>query len=181
MPEHASALALWESFYVIIGSSGGALIGLQFVVITLIADRHNASMGSLNAFATPTVVHFTGALAVSAIMSAPWASLTALSFALMACGVAGLAYGAVVIRRARRQSEYEPVLEDWLWYLVFPCAAYAALAASGLWLHEQHEDAFFGIAGCALALLLIGIHNSWDSVTHIAFVLLPQGKAQKDE
>ena len=31
-------LAGWENFYVIVGSSAGALIGLQFVVITLIAD-----------------------------------------------------------------------------------------------------------------------------------------------
>ena len=36
----------WESFYVIVGSSGGALIGLQFVVITLTAERrHLASAG----------------------------------------------------------------------------------------------------------------------------------------
>ena len=33
-----TALAGWENFYVIVGSSAGALIGLQFVVITLIAD-----------------------------------------------------------------------------------------------------------------------------------------------
>jgi len=171
MAEHSSALALWESFYVIVGSSGGALIGLQFVVITLISDRLNASMSSLNAFGTPTVVHFTGALAISAIMSAPWRSLIPLSFALMACGAAGLVYGGLVIRRARHQSEYQPVFEDWLWYLVLPCVVYGALAASGLWLHENHEDAFFGIAACALALLFIGIHNAWDSVTHVAFTL----------
>ncbi len=29
----------WESFYVIVGSAVGALIGLQFVVMTLIAER----------------------------------------------------------------------------------------------------------------------------------------------
>ncbi len=39
MGESATALSPWESFYVIVGSSGGALIGLQFVVVTLIADR----------------------------------------------------------------------------------------------------------------------------------------------
>ena len=33
-----TALVGWENFYVIVGSSAGALIGLQFVVITLIAD-----------------------------------------------------------------------------------------------------------------------------------------------
>jgi hypothetical protein len=55
-----TALAGWENFYVIVGSSAGALIGLQFVVITLIAvfpivkDVERAS----SAFATPTIVHF---------------------------------------------------------------------------------------------------------------------------
>jgi len=66
-----SARAMWESLYVIVGSSGGALIGLQSVVVTLLADRrHGTTAGALNAFASPTVVHLTGALAVSAIMSA---------------------------------------------------------------------------------------------------------------
>jgi hypothetical protein len=44
----------WESFYVIVGSSAGALIGLQFVVITLIAERpalRSAEGGA--AFSTP--------------------------------------------------------------------------------------------------------------------------------
>ncbi len=29
----------WENFYVIVGSAAGALIGLEFVVVTLLADR----------------------------------------------------------------------------------------------------------------------------------------------
>jgi len=37
-----TALSGWENFYVIVGSSAGALIGLQFVVITLIANRPTA-------------------------------------------------------------------------------------------------------------------------------------------
>ena len=42
MDEAARALATlkeWESFYVIVGSSGAALTGLQFVVMALIAVR----------------------------------------------------------------------------------------------------------------------------------------------
>ena len=35
MPE----LDEWESFYLIVGGAAGALIGLQFVVMTLIAER----------------------------------------------------------------------------------------------------------------------------------------------
>jgi len=34
-----SEFAEWDSFYVIVGSAAGALIGLQFVVLTLVAER----------------------------------------------------------------------------------------------------------------------------------------------
>src|SRR2546427_11944428 len=63
----------WENFYVIVGSSAGALIGLQFVVISLFASRPighlEAQAGS--AFATPSVVHLGLVLLLSAIVSAP--------------------------------------------------------------------------------------------------------------
>jgi lipid-binding SYLF domain-containing protein len=52
----ASLLGRWESFYVIVGSSAGALTGLQFVVIALIAENQAArSMREIRAFGTPTV------------------------------------------------------------------------------------------------------------------------------
>jgi hypothetical protein len=69
-----TALAGWENFYVIVGSCAGALIGLQFVVITLIADRPitpDLAQAS-DAFATPTVVHFGTVLLLSAALNAPW-------------------------------------------------------------------------------------------------------------
>ena len=72
-------------------------------------------------------MNLTAALLVSAIMSAPSRSLVVTSIALAVCGTAGIAYGVVVIRRARRQTYYEPVWQDWLWYAVLPCAGYAAL------------------------------------------------------
>ena len=44
-----TALNGWENFYVIVGSSAGALIGLQFVVMTLVAglpiSRADAHVG----------------------------------------------------------------------------------------------------------------------------------------
>lgn len=168
MTEPATALSAWESFYVIVGSSGGALIGLQFVVITLIADRrHLATAAALSAFGTPTVVHFGAALLVSAIMSAPWRSLVAPSVALLTCGLAGLAYCAIVVGRARRQKDYELVREDWFWYVVMPSAAYATLTVTAGLLRVDPPLALDGIAAAALGLLFIGIHNAWDSVTHI--------------
>jgi len=69
-----TALAGWENSCVIVGSSAGALIGLQFVVITLIADMpmRGGQEQAGEAFATPTIVHFGAALLLSAILNAPW-------------------------------------------------------------------------------------------------------------
>jgi hypothetical protein len=168
MTEFASVLSSWGSFYVIVGSSGGALIGLQFVVITLIAgSRLRTNVGALSAFGTPTVVHLTSALVLSAIMSAPWATLARLSVALAIWGVGGLTYGAIVLRRARRQKEYEPVWEDWLWHTILPFASYAALTVSAVMLHAGPQPALSMVGIAALTLLLIGIHNAWDTVVHI--------------
>jgi hypothetical protein len=174
-------ISAWENFYVIVGSSGGALIGLQFVVITLLADRRDiAGAGALSAFGTPTVVHFTGALLVSAIMSAPWPSLVPLSMALGMCGLGGLAYGAIVVHRARRQTDYQPVWEDWLWYTVLPCVSYAALTVAAALLSGSARRALFAVAAAALSLLLIGIHNAWDTVTHIV-VYSAEGDKKKTD
>jgi len=167
---HEAALSAWESFYVIVGSSGGALIGLQFVVITLIADRKElTSPGALSAFGTPTVVHFAAALTISAIMSAPWPSLRGPAILMAACGFAGLIYVAVVMRRALRQTEYQPVFEDWIFYLILPATGYGALLIAGVMMARGRDAMLYEIAAVALALLLIGIHNAWDTVTHIAF------------
>jgi hypothetical protein len=71
MTDAMSARSAWESSYEIVGSSGGALIGLQFVVITLLADRkRRTTSDTLGAFSTPTVVHLTGVLAIAAIKGA---------------------------------------------------------------------------------------------------------------
>jgi hypothetical protein len=163
-----AGLSGWDNFYVIVGSSGAALIGLQFVVITLITEsRRRTTLSSVAAFGTPTVVHLAGALLLSAIMSAPWRSVRALSVSLGVFGILGLAYCAMVIAHARRQTVYKPVWEDWLWHMVLPSCAYAAVAVSAFLLREDGRGVSFLIAGCALGLLLISIHNAWDTVTYI--------------
>lgn len=167
MTESAGALSSWGGFYVIVGSSGGALIGLQFVVITLIAGSRHRATGARSAPLTPTVVHLAATLLVSVIMSAPWASLTGPSLAVGLCGLGGLAYGVLIVHRARRQTEYEPVWEGWLWHSVLPCVSYATLAVAAVLLRSNPRPVLFVIGAATLGLLLIGIHNAWDTVTHI--------------
>jgi hypothetical protein len=159
----------WESFYVIVGSSAAALTGLQFVVMALIADSETRSTTrEVDAFGTPTVVHFCAVLLVSAILSAPWHGYSGAATALTVCGLSGMVYGVIVVRRALRQSAYKPVMEDWLWHAVLPLLAYSVLRLSALSLGRYPTPALFAIGATALLLLFIGIHNAWDTVTYIA-------------
>ena len=84
-----TALESWANFYVIVGSSAGGLTGLQFVVMTLIAQatemRGNAD--TLGAFGSPNVVHFCATLLVAAILSAPWHTLRQAGIAVILCGL----------------------------------------------------------------------------------------------
>jgi hypothetical protein len=165
-------LAGWENFYVIVGSSAGALIGLQFVVITLIADLPSARADAQasGAFSTPSVVHFGVVLFLSAIVCAPWAGLTPVAVLWGLLGLFGIAYSVIVTRRLRTQTAYKPVLEDWLFHALLPLAAYVALTVSACAAQSHARMALFIVAAAALLLLFIGIHNAWDAVTYHVFV-----------
>jgi hypothetical protein len=165
----ASPFTAWETFYVIVGSSAGALTGLQFVVVALSAQSRTLRQAedSLLAFGTPTVVHFCTVLLTAGIMAAPWGSPSGAAIALTLCGAGGLGYTTVVFLRARRQRTYAPVLEDWLWHTAFPAAGYLAETLAGLTL-PGHPSAPFWLAGAALLLLFSGIHNAWDAAAYIA-------------
>lgn len=161
-------LAHWDSFYVIVGSSGAALIGLQFVVIALVADlRTKSSHEQISAYATPTIVHFGAALLISTIMSAPWPTLASVAITLRLCAIAGVAYVAIALWRAIRQRDYKPVFDDWLWHTIIPFTVYGVLLVAAILLPSRENAALFFVGGAALSLLFIGIHNSWDTVTYI--------------
>jgi len=163
-----SPLAAWESFYVVVGSSGAALTGLQFVGIAIIAEsKRGSTLREISAFGTPTIVHFCGVLLMSALVSAPWNQLSQLAFRawrLWRCrrdlridnceagqtadrlspSVRGLALACgasdLLLRRARHLS--------WI---------ASGLSAANAFRHRR----------VALLLLFIGIHNAWDAVTYI--------------
>ena len=96
-------------------------------------------------------------------------SLTGFAIAVVLgiCGGAGLVYTGIVIARARRQTGYQLVLEDWIWHVALPLIAYASVLAAAFALSRHGLPSQFTIAGAALLLLFIGIHNAWDTVTYI--------------
>ncbi len=112
-----SPLAIWQNFYVIIGSAAATLTGLMFVVITLIAQirvQVSSSRNGIAVFSMPNVVHFGAAL-------------------LGLAGLGGMIYVIIVLWLARhRLAEYQPVLSDWLWYTVLPLVSYTALVVAAI-------------------------------------------------
>jgi len=179
-----SPLATWQTFYVLIGTAAATLTGLMFVVVTLIAGdrvRVPSSSEAFTTFNTPNVAHFSLALLVAAVLSAPWQALWQTGVLLGLCGLGGVTYVIIVARRLRRQKDYQPVLEDWLFHTVFPLVSYTALVVAAILLPGYPVPALFVIAAATVLLLFIGIHNAWDNVTYIAIELTePENKSQDD-
>jgi len=159
MPE----LAAWDSFYVIVGSAAGALIGLQFVVVTLLAQKPSTPVPEATAaFGTPTVVHLGAALLLSALARVPWPTIFFPALLWGCVGLGGVVYAVIVIRRMRAQAAY------WLSHIVLPTAAYAVLALSAVAALAFTGEALFGVGAAVLLLLFISIHNAWDAVVYHA-------------
>lgn len=179
MPAH-EILGKWESFYVIVGSSAGALTGLQFVVMALVADRPGrGGHQEIAAFGTPTVVHFVAVLLIGAIISAPWEELNHAALVTGFFGLIGIIYTAVVTRRASRTERYKPVLEDWIFHVALPFVSYILLLAASATLTRFDTPSLFAIGAASLILLVVGVHNAWDTVTYIALDMAGGGSASK--
>jgi hypothetical protein len=159
----ASQLADWNNFYVITGSAAAGLTGLTFVVIALAADTKRVSMKGLRAYVTPIIVHFCAVLTLAAYLSMPHQGALSLSLGFGAAGIAGLGYVTRIgIGIAHIASDYIPVHEDWIWNVVLPAIAYAALLGSACLIWTRPERSLYAAAAASLLLMFIGIHNAWD-------------------
>jgi hypothetical protein len=167
-----TVLSEWQNFYVIVGSAAGALIGLQFVVMALIADMPSQGEESqaVTAFSTPSIVHFGVVLLLGAAMVMPWYSLHHLVALWGVAGLFGVGYTAFTGWRLRTQTTYAPVAEDWIFRVILPALVYIALASAWWVSHIDTRGALFQVAIVVLALLFIGIHHAWDNATYLVFV-----------
>jgi hypothetical protein len=175
-------LSEWQNFYEIVGSSAGALIGLQFLLMALIANgpRSGGEAQATEAFATPTIVHFAVVLSLAGVMSAPWRGMFPVELMWGLVGLFGVVYTGIVTWRQARQTAYKPEFEDWLYHSALPFVAFAALMAMAVVGSSRLRPALFGVAGVALFLLLLGIHNAWDVVTYYVFVRAKEAERPKE-
>src|SRR5258708_16422606 len=167
-------LQAWHEFYFLLGTSAAALTGVMGVVISINADRiAERPESGVRAFVTATMVFFTTAYVVSALLLVPHLSLRSLAVLLATTGIAGVAYLAWT--RGHRYFVHgiegrppEMDAEDWIFFIGLPYLGYLLLivAAVGLW-----QSADYGaliLAFTPMLLLSSGIHNAWDLVIWLA-------------
>ena len=88
-------------------------------------------------------------------------------YASLVCSVvAGVAlegYVASIYRRARLLSAYQADLEDLMFHFVVPAVVYGNVFVAGMLAWSAPDTTLYMAAATMLALLIIGIHNAWDS------------------
>jgi hypothetical protein len=175
----AAPMEGWENFYVIVGSAAGGLTGLTFVVIALVRDARMVRSSGVRAFVTPTILHFSAVLALSAFLTMPHQRLLSVSAGLTLAGAAGVIYGLLTAATMRRQGDYQPVREDWVWNVILPTLVYGCLFCLGLLIWHRPAETLFGVAALSLLLLFIGIHNAWDIAIFMTMQKKPDPPGQQ--
>ena len=106
-------------------------------------------------------------VSLSAILSAPWATLKDPAHLVGLTAILGFLYVLIVFRRMLRQHAYQPQLGDWMFHLALPLIAYLSLFVGAGGMSHDQPWALFLVGGVALLQLCIGIHNAWDTVVYV--------------
>jgi len=168
----------WETYFLMVGSSAAALIGLLFVVITLAGEATTTALADTKdptpergarTFVSPTVFHFTVIVVICAVALIPNFSPHAMAAVAAIAGVIGIVCAAIVLSRLLRGRVNVPHWTDPLYYGVFPMFVYLWIVLSCLFVWSGSETGSYGIAIGTLGLLLLGIRDAWDLATWLAF------------
>lgn len=160
----------WENFYLIVGPSAAALIGLMFVVITLTAgrERDDTERGK-HLYTSPIVWHLAVVLALSGAAVSPTIDAGLFGVVTGLLALLGILMGirsAVGIARERLTGA-DSGFDMW-WYGIVPAAVYAGLGVAAVSVLLEVSWSASAIAAALLALLLVSIHAEWDLVTFLA-------------
>lgn len=160
----------WGEFYLLAGSAAAVLIGLIFVVVTLMQDRPRSSvLNGSKLYMGPVVLHVTFVLVLSAAALIPRISPTEFAIVSGAVSIWGLARGMTSTQGIRALTgEDKPHWTDMWFYGVIPTSLYVLLAVVSFAAWQRLPCAAQGVAAVITAFLLITIRNEWDLVTWLA-------------
>jgi len=160
----------WGEFYLMAGSAAAVLIGLIFVVVSLLQDSSRSSVltGS-QLYMGPIVLMVSFDLVLSAAALTPTMDAKHLALIAGVIAVWGIVRAVMsLIGIGRLEGEHKAHWTDAWFYAVIPLALYLCLGlvAGGLW--HGSDWAVLGYAGTIVAMLLLAIRNEWDLITWIA-------------
>jgi len=158
------SLEHWHDFYALTGSASATLVGLMFVAVSISdgAFTHQHQMG-IRAFLSPTVVHFSAILIVCLISTLPDETWKWCSFLLVITGAIGLGYCVLLWRRMIHHGFMGTIdAIDRFWYAQLPIVSYLLILVAGIGLYRHAVISLDMLAFALIALLLIGLRNSWD-------------------
>ncbi len=162
----------WGEFYLMAGSSAAVLIGLIFVVVTLMHDQPRSTvLEGARLYMGPVVLQVSFVLALSAAALAKGVTPGAMELVAVLVALWGLvrAVQSVLGIRARRGSPADnPHWTDQWFYGIIPGALYVLLGGVALAFWQAREWAPQAMAVVITAMLLNAIRNEWDLVTWLA-------------
>lgn len=162
----------WTDFYLVVGGAAAVLLGLIFVVVTLMHDRpRSAVLYGSRLYMGPIVLHMCFVLVLSAAALTPGIgrhAYGAIAGAVAVWGAARGIYSIVGLMRLRKIGEDEVHWTDTWYYGVVPLALYAALAAVALAFWNGAEWAAYGVGAVIVGLLLLSVRDEYDLVTWLA-------------
>jgi hypothetical protein len=160
----------WGEFYLLAGSAAAVLIGLIFVVVTLMQDRPRSSvLNGSRLYMGPVALHVSFVLVLSAAALVPGISPSGYAVISAAVSVWGLARSVSGIIGIRALTGADtPHWTDVWFYGVLPSLLFMVLAGVSLAVWMERPWAARGIAAAVTAALLLTIRNEWDLVTWLA-------------
>jgi len=159
----------WDEFYLLAGSAAAVLIGLIFVVMTLMQDRPRSSvLAGSKLYMGPVVLQVSFVLVLSAAALVP--EITRAAFAAVCAAVAlwGFARGVMSLVGIAVIRGPEVHWTDKWFYGAIPAALFAALAVVAWAFWSGQGWAPTGAAAVITGILLLAIRNEWDLVTWLA-------------
>ncbi|HEX3422438.1 MAG TPA: hypothetical protein VHS33_03425 [Sphingomicrobium sp.] len=166
----------WENFFLMAGGAAAVLIGLIFVVISLLQDRSRSQvLAGSKLYMGPIVLGVSFVLALSAAALTP--GITRCEFAAITAIIAlwGLVRSAISIVGIGRFTKVH--WTDIWFYGVYPSVIYLAFGADAFALWMSWWWAQKALAVIITLGLLLAIRNEWDLITWIT----PRGEHDDNE
>ena len=180
MDSLADLLDNWHDFDLLVGTAAATLVGLMFVAASIAASFFTENnRAGMQAFISPTVVHFTSVLIVALFAVVPTHEWLTLAGMLALVGIAGGVYSTNLWIQLFVRRRFNVDIVDRLFYAAIPLLGYALLLLAAFFLLRHSEAGLDLLAAAQITLILAGIRNAWDMMIWIV-IRVPTSETGRD-